>query len=86
MSTKALQALIDHASETYPHLESERGQQDLAAAREALAKYESLVGALEGLFEHCAMVHKHWGEGSNATAADTAISEAREALARAKGA
>lgn len=42
-----------------------------------------LVVALNGLFEHCAMPHKHWGEGSNAKQADAAIAYARAALAKA---
>ena len=39
-----------------------------------------LVDALEGLFEHCSMIHKHWGEGSNAREAQAAIDTARAAL------
>lgn len=34
----ALGVLIEHASEQYPHFESERGQRDLAQARAAYAK------------------------------------------------
>ncbi len=41
-----------------------------------------LVAALNGLFEHCAMPHKHWGEGSNAKQADAAIAYARATLAK----
>lgn len=26
---------------------------------------QQLERALRGLFEHCAMIHKHWGENSN---------------------
>jgi hypothetical protein len=37
----ALRVLVDHASEIYPHFESERGQRDLAQARAALASNES---------------------------------------------
>ena len=33
-----LEALADHAAETYPHFESHRGQVDLACARAAIAK------------------------------------------------
>ena len=40
----------------------------------------SLVAALEGLFEHCAMIHKHWGDGANAKQANEAITAAQEAL------
>jgi len=40
-----------------------------------------LAEALRGLFENCAMVHKHWGEGSNAREADAAQVDASAALA-----
>ena len=40
-----------------------------------------LAEALAGLFEHCAMAHKHWGDGSNAREADAAQERARAALA-----
>jgi uncharacterized SAM-binding protein YcdF (DUF218 family) len=34
----ALKILVDHASETYPHFECERGQRDIAQARAAITK------------------------------------------------
>jgi len=40
-----------------------------------------LAEALRALFEHCAMVHKHWGDGSNAREADAAQVDAHAALA-----
>jgi hypothetical protein len=49
------------------------------AVAEALPE---LVGALGGLFEHCAMVHKHWGDSSNAKEADLAIAKARDIIAK----
>jgi hypothetical protein len=36
---EALDVLVDHAEETYPHFESERGQRDIAQARAALAAH-----------------------------------------------
>jgi hypothetical protein len=36
----ALRVLEDHARETYPHFESERGQRDISAARAALAAWD----------------------------------------------
>jgi hypothetical protein len=36
----ACKVLADHASEVYPHFESERGQADIAAARSAILKAE----------------------------------------------
>jgi hypothetical protein len=35
---EAIQRLIDHAGETYPHFESPRGERDIAEAREALRR------------------------------------------------
>jgi hypothetical protein len=32
------------------------------------------------VFEHCALVHKHWGEGCNQRQADAAIAGARALL------
>lgn len=37
---EALAVLTDHARETYPHFESERGQREIAAARAILSKCE----------------------------------------------
>jgi hypothetical protein len=34
----ALAVLVDHANEKYPHFESERGQEDIAAAIAAINK------------------------------------------------
>ena len=45
--------------------------------------HAELVTALNGLFKHCAMVHKHWGEGDNTREADNAQEQARAALAKA---
>lgn len=41
-----------------------------------------LRAALADLFEHCAMVHKHWGEGSNNREANAAQERARKLLGR----
>ena len=45
----------------------------------------ALLAALEGLFEHCVMIHSRWGEGSNEREADAAIAVARAAMQAAKG-
>lgn len=37
---EALRVLVDHAKEQYPHFESERGQRDITAALQAIAKAE----------------------------------------------
>jgi len=44
-----------------------------------------LLKALKDLFEHCAMIHKYWGDGSNTKEADAAIKSARAAIASATG-
>ena len=41
-----------------------------------------MLEALKSLFEHCAMVHKHWGENSNQKEADAAIAAARAVIAK----
>lgn len=46
----------------------------------AVNNHEAMVKALQGLFEHCSMIHKHWGEGCNQKEADEAIKSARAAL------
>ena len=43
-----------------------------------------LLAALEGLFEHCSMIHKHWGEGGNQKEADATIKAGREAIEKAR--
>jgi dsRNA-specific ribonuclease len=40
-----------------------------------------MAEALRDLFENCVMVHKHWGDGSNAREADAAQVDAQAALA-----
>lgn len=45
---------------------------------------KELLAALEGLFEHCAMIHKHWGEGDNTKEANKAIEAAKAAIAKAR--
>lgn len=52
----------------------------IVTAEEPVNSHEKLIEGLRGLFEHCAMVHKHWGEGSNQKEADAAIAAARAAL------
>ena len=50
-----------------------------------IAAAPDLLEALGGLFEQCAMVHKHWGENSNTKQADDAIAFAQAAIAKAEG-
>ena len=43
------------------------------------AHANKLAEALRGLFTHCAMVHKYWGENCNQAEADAAIANATKA-------
>jgi hypothetical protein len=59
-------------------------EEEQANAR-LIAAAPELLQALESLYEHCAMVHKHWGEGSNQRQADEAIKAAQAAIKKARG-
>lgn len=50
----------------------------------AVNSHADMLEALEGLFKHCSMIHKHWGENSNAKKADEAIKFAQAAIAKAR--
>ena len=50
-----------------------------------IAKAPEMREALAALFEHCAMINKHWGEDSNQKQADKAIKDARALLAEIDG-
>jgi hypothetical protein len=41
---------------------------------------KKMQAALAELFEHCAMIHTHWGDGDNSKEADAAITAAHNAL------
>lgn len=56
----------------------------LANAR-VISAAPAMLAALKALFEHCAMTHKHWGEGSNRREADAAIAAGLAAIAKAEG-
>jgi len=53
--------------------------------REGKAIRDALAASLESLFEHCAMIHKHWGDSDNSKQADRAIKAARAAITTARG-
>lgn len=44
-----------------------------------------LLAALRDLYDQCAMVRKHWGDGSNQAEADNAIRAGQAAIAKAEG-
>jgi hypothetical protein len=48
-----------------------------------IAAAPDLLETLQGLFEHCCMIHKHWGENSNNKEADIAIKAALSAIKKA---
>lgn len=56
-----------------------------AANARLIACAPDLLAAIKGLFEHCVMAHKHWGEGSNQKEADAAIAAGLAAIANAEG-
>jgi hypothetical protein len=62
-----------------------RSNDEREANARLIASAPELLEALKGLFEHCAMVHKHWGAGSNASEAQAAQDFARAAIAKAEG-
>lgn len=60
------------------------GSQFQANARLISAAPE-LLKALEALFEHCSMIHKHWGDGCNSKQASAAQELGRAAIRKARG-
>ena len=42
-----------------------------------------MLAALAGIFQHCAMIHKRWGDWCNRPEADAAIAAGRAALVKA---
>lgn len=50
-----------------------------------IAAAPDMLAALQGLFEHCAMVHNRWGDGDNTKEANKAIETARLVIAKATG-
>ena len=43
-----------------------------------------LLTAMEAMFEHCVMIHKHWGKGCNQEQADAAVKAGHNAVAKAR--
>ena len=50
-----------------------------------IAAAPELLAALKALYKHCAMIHKHWGDGCNQKQADAAIAAGHAAIKKAKG-
>ena len=83
-ATKAAAVIMDGrlAIDTEYGRKSAEGIADLIDQKTGAGE---LLEALKGLFEHCAMVHKHWGDNSNQKEADAAINTANAAIAKAEG-
>jgi hypothetical protein len=87
---RALAQAQDLRDKTEAERDEARKQSDEAAAAcerasdlldAATAQRDELLAAAKGLFEHCVMVHKYWGEKSNQGQGDTAIAHALDAIA-----
>lgn len=70
--------IIANTVKEYESIDDEANARLIAAAPD-------LLDALERLFEHTAMIHNGWGEIDNTKEANSAIRDARAAIAKAKG-
>lgn len=70
--------IADMSADLIPEDENNANARLIAAAPE-------LLEALQALFEHCAMTHKHWGENSNLKESNAAQEAARAAISKALG-
>lgn len=68
-----------------PESDGPASPEEATANARLLAAAPELRAALAALYEHCAMVHKHWGGGSNQEQANAAIAAGRALLARLEG-
>jgi hypothetical protein len=66
----------------HPQVES---RDEMLANARLIAAAPDLLDALKGLFEHCTMIHRVWGDGSNRKEADAAIAAGKAAIAKAEG-
>jgi len=53
-----------------------------AANARLIALAPEMAESLAALFEHCVMVHKHWGDDNNQRESDAAIKTAQDLLNR----
>ncbi len=69
-------------------MDREQGNGTLPVERDnnahLIAAAPEMLDALKGLFEHCTMIHKYWGEISNVKEGNEAIDAAKSVIARAE--
>ena len=58
---------------------------EIEANARLIAAAPEMLDALKSLYEHCAMIHKTWGDGCNQKQADAAIIAGHAAIAKAEG-
>jgi len=83
---------IDTAGEQFPewkglaHVFIAVGTEDESKANASLiAAAPDMLAALRALYEHCAMIHKSWGDGDNSKQANAAKKAGLAAIAQAEG-
>ena len=88
-SSECVAILCDAEGDQFASMTTHSGNTVTPEQRRAngviMAEAPELLEALKALFEHCSMVHKHWGEGCNQREADAAIKAGRAAIQKAKG-
>lgn len=70
---------------TLPIVKAGMTADELEANARLLVAAPELFAALQALFEHCVMTHKHWGEGDNMKQADAAQAAAHLAMSKVRG-
>jgi hypothetical protein len=61
------------------------GSTEDASNARLIAAAPDMLAALRALYEHCAMIHKSWGDGDNSKQANAAKKAGLAAIAQAEG-